>query len=48
MRVSEVRRLAAYIAVSTGFGYAEILNMDLDEVVEWANAVTGVHTATER
>jgi len=37
MRVSEVRRLAAYIAVSTGFGYAEILNMDLDEVVQWAN-----------
>jgi len=40
MRVSDVRRLAAYIAVSTGFGYAEILNMDLEEVLAWANALS--------
>jgi len=40
MGVAEVRRLAAYIAAQTGFGYAEIMAMDLDEVLAWANALS--------
>jgi len=40
MRVAEVRRLGAYLAAQTGFGYAEILNMDLEELAAWASDVS--------
>jgi len=43
-----LRRVCAYIAVQTGFGYAEILNMDLEELDAWANAVQAVQTPIGR
>jgi len=44
--VAEVRRLAAYVAVQTGFGYAEILNMDLAELAAWASDISALRNTT--